>query len=120
MTQPLPQPITEYIEASNAFDGPRMSAAFADDAMVNDARREFWGREAITRWLEKEVIGDRVTMAVTQVKEHYGQYMVDAVMDGDYDKKGLPEVLTLSHYFTLRDDRIVTLVIIRNQVEGHA
>jgi hypothetical protein len=41
-TQALPKPITEYIEASNTFDGDRLIAAFADDALVNDARREFW------------------------------------------------------------------------------
>jgi hypothetical protein len=36
-------------------------------------------------------------------------------MDGDYDKTGLPSPLVLTHYFTLRDDRIVRLIIIRNE-----
>jgi len=31
MTQTLPKPITEYIEASNTFDGDRLIAPFADD-----------------------------------------------------------------------------------------
>jgi hypothetical protein len=50
MTQTLPKPIAEYIEATNTFDSDRLIAAFADDALVNDARREFWGTDAIKRW----------------------------------------------------------------------
>ena len=35
--------------------------------------------------------------------------------DGEYDKTGLPDPLVLTYYFTVRDDRIVRLIIIRNQ-----
>ena len=66
MSLVLAKPVTEYIEASNTFDGDRLLAAFSDDALVNDARREFWGREAIARWSSKEIIGDKVTMQVTE------------------------------------------------------
>jgi hypothetical protein len=114
MTQTLPKPITEYIEASNAFDGDRLIAAFADDAMVNDARREFWGVDAIKRWSDQEIIGDKVTVEVQSVKEHYGEFVVDAVVDGNFDKSNLPEVIVLTHYFTLRNDKIVSLIIILN------
>jgi hypothetical protein len=110
----LPTAVTEYIEASNAFDGDRLAAAFADDAFVNDARREFWGATAIRRWLDKEVIGDKVTMDVTSVREHEGMLIVDAAMDGEFDKTNLPDPLILTHYFTERDGRIVSLIIIRN------
>lgn len=114
MTRTLPKPIAEYIEASNTFDGDRLIAAFADDAMVNDARREFWGTKAIKRWADKEIIGDKVTMDVKEVKEHYGDFIIAAVMDGEYDKTKLPAVLLLTHYFTVRDDKIVSLIIILN------
>ena len=33
MTTTLPGAITEYVEASNAFDGDRLIAVFADDAL---------------------------------------------------------------------------------------
>jgi hypothetical protein len=118
MTQSLPKPIAEYIEASNTFDGDRMIAAFAEDAMVNDARREFWGVDAIKRWSDKEIIGDKVTMAVKEVREHYGEFIVDAVVDGTFDKSKLPEVVVLTHYFTVRDDKIVNLIIILNAPAG--
>ena len=114
MTQNLPHAVTEYIEASNAFDGDRLIAAFAADALVNDARREFWGTEAIKKWSDRELIGDKVTMDVTEVTEHHGVYVVNANMDGDFDKTNLPAPLILTHYFTVQDGKIVTLMIIRN------
>jgi hypothetical protein len=33
---------------------------------------------------------------------HYGDVGVHAVMDGDFDKNGLPDPLVLTHYFTVR------------------
>ena len=35
--------------------------------------------------------------------------------DGEYDKTGLPDTLVLTYYFTVRGDRIVRLIIIRNE-----
>jgi hypothetical protein len=117
-TSTLPRPVSEYIEASNTFDGDRLIAAFAEDAMVNDARREFWGRDAIWTWADRELIGDRVTFDVRDVLNHHGELHVDGVMDGDFDKRNLPDELILSHYFTIRDDQIVRLIIIRNNPSG--
>jgi hypothetical protein len=114
MTQALPRPITEYIEASNTFDADRLIAAFADDALVNDARREFWGVDAIRRWSDTEVIGDKVTIDVTKVKEHYGDFVVDALVDEEFDEANPPYLVTLTHYFTVSGDKIVSLIIIRN------
>jgi len=111
----LPKAVREYVEASNAFDGDWLIAAFANDAFVNDVRREFWGTEAIKAWTDKEIIGDRVTMDPTKVVEHYDVVSVDAIMDGNYDKTKLPPgPLILTHYFTVRGDKIVRLIIIRN------
>jgi hypothetical protein len=111
----LPAPVQGYIDAGNAFDGDALIEWFADDAFVNDARREFWGKAAIRAWLDREVIGDKVTMAPTAASEHDGNVTVAAAMDGEYDKAGLPDPLILTHYFTVRDDRIVRLIIIRNE-----
>jgi hypothetical protein len=41
--------------------------------------------------------------------------LVNAVTDGEYDKTGLPDPLVLTYYFTVRDDRIVRLIIIHNE-----
>jgi hypothetical protein len=54
--------LAEHITAVNAFDEDAIVATFADDAFVNDAHREFWGSEAIRRWVAKEMVGDKVTI----------------------------------------------------------
>jgi len=86
----------------------------AEDALVNDAHREFRGIEAIRRWVAREMIGDRVTIAVTDVLAHHGDTIVRGRYDGGYGKTNLPDELILTNYFTVRDGRVVTLIIIRN------
>ena len=34
--------------------------------------------------------------------------------DGEYDKTGFPDPLILTSYFTVRDGRIVSLIVIHN------
>jgi len=41
---------------------------------------------------------------------------VTANIDGNYDKRGLPEPLTLVFYFSAHDGKIVQLIILRNQL----
>jgi len=48
------------------------------------------------------------------VIEHHGQTILRGRYDGEYDKTNLPDELILTSYFTVRDGRIVTLIIIRN------
>jgi hypothetical protein len=111
----LPTIIAEHLAAVNAFDVDAIVATFADDAYVNDARREIVGIEAIRRWVEQEMVGDRVTMDVREVLDHHGDTIVRARYDGDYDKTNLPDELIMSNYFGVRDERIVSLAVIRNQ-----
>jgi hypothetical protein len=59
--------IAEHIDAVNALDTDRIVATFADDAYVNDAHREFVGTDAIRRWVEREMVGDKVTAVPTTV-----------------------------------------------------
>jgi len=106
--------LAKFIAAVNAFDEDAILATFADDALVNDVRREFWGTEAIRRWVAKEIVGDRVTIAVTEVLDNHGDTIVRGRYDGDYDKTNLPDELILTNYFTVRDGKIVTLIVIRN------
>jgi SnoaL-like protein len=103
-----------HIAAVNAFDEDAIVATFADDALVNDVHREFWGREAIRRWAARELVGDRVTVEVTDVLDHHGDTIVRGRYDGNYDKTNLPDELILTNYFTVRDGKIVTLIVIRN------
>jgi SnoaL-like domain len=115
MTTSLPPAVAEYLAAVNAFDVEGMVAAFASDAYVNDARREINGIDAIRRWAEKEMVGDHVTMEVREVIDHYGETIVRSRYDGTYDKTNLPAELVMSDYFSVRDGKIVSLTVIRNQ-----
>jgi len=113
-TTTLAPVLAGHIAAVNAFDEDAIVATFADDALVNDAHREFWGREAIRRWAARELVGDRVTITVTEVLHHHGDTIVRGRYDGDYEKTSLPDELILTSYLTVRDGKIVTLIIIRN------
>jgi hypothetical protein len=107
--------IADHIAAVNAFDTDAVVATFAEDAYVNDNRREFAGIDAIRRWVEKEMVGDKVTIDVREVVDHYGDTIVRGAYDGEYDKTGLPDELILSNYFGVRDGKIISLVVIFNQ-----
>ena len=107
--------IAEHVAAVNAFDIDAIVATFAPDAYVNDARREIAGTDAIRAWVTKELVGDRVTMEVREVVHHYGDTIVRARYDGTYDKTNLPGELVLSNYFSVREGKIVSLAIVRNE-----
>jgi hypothetical protein len=106
--------VAEHVAAVNAQDEDAIVATFADDAFVNDAHREFWGAYAIRRWVAKEMVGDKITLEVTEVIEHYGETIVRGRYDGEFDKTNLPDEVILTNYFTVRDGKIISLIVIRN------
>ncbi len=107
--------VADHIAAINAFDTDGIVATFAEDAYVNDNRREIVGIDAIRPFIEKEFVGDQVTMEVREVLDHYGDVIVRAKYDGTYDKTNLPDELIMSSYFSVRDGKIASLVVIFNQ-----
>jgi hypothetical protein len=107
--------LAEHVRAVNAFDTEAVVATFAQDAYVNDASREIHGVDAIRAFVEKEIVGDHVTMNVTEVIDHHGDTIVRAAYDGDFDKTNLPDPLVLASYFSVRDGKIVSMVTIRNK-----
>ena len=107
--------VAKHIAAVNALDTDAIMATFAEDAYVNDARREFAGIEAIRRWVAKEMVGDKVSIDVREVLDHHGDIIVRGAYDGTFDKTNLPEEIILSNYFSVRDGKIVSLVVIFNQ-----
>ena len=115
MSTEMPAIVAEHIAAVNDFDTDRIVATFASDAYVNDNRREIRGTDAIRAFMAKEFVGDHVTMDVREVIDHYGDIIVRARYDGTYDKANLPDPLVMTSYFSLRDDKIVSLAVIFNQ-----
>ena len=113
-TTDLHRIVAQHVAAVNAQNEDAIVATFADDAFVNDAHREFWGTDAIRRWVAKEMVDDKITLEVTEVIEHYGDTIVRGRYDGEFDKTNLPDELILTNYFTVRDGNIVSLIVIRN------
>jgi ketosteroid isomerase-like protein len=111
----LPPLIAAFVEATNSFDLERLMLLFADDALVNDQLRDYWGKAAIKDWAEQDIIGERLTIAVTNVVRHYDNFIVTADIDGNFDKRGLPEPLVVAFYFTPHHDLIIQLIILRNR-----
>ena len=114
-TAALPLIVAEHIDAINAFDTERVLATFAHDAYVNDHRHEIWGTDALRRFVAKEFIDDHVTMEVREVIDHYGDVIVRAAYEGTFDKANLPDDFVMTSYFSVREGKIVSLVIIFNQ-----
>ena len=111
----LPAPVASYVLASNTFDLEAFLRPFAEDAVVNDQLREYWGKEAIKAWAARDLIGDHVTMYVVKAVQHYGNAIVTANVDGDYDKRGLPDPLVVTFYYSIHQDKIIQLIILRNE-----
>ena len=106
--------IASHIAAINSFDLDAIMDTFADDALVNDAAREFWGRERIRAFVAKELVGDRVTVQPVEAVDNAGMWCVRCRYEGDYDKTGLPDPLILTNYLRFHDGKIVTLFIVNN------
>ena len=113
----LPTLVAAYVEASNNFDLERLMSTFAEDALVNDQLRDYWGKPTVREWAKRDIIGERLTMNVTKVINHYDNFIVTANVDGNYDKRGLPDPLVLAFYFTAQSDLIVQLIILRNRYD---
>ena len=115
VTAGLPPSVAAYIRATNLCDLDALLATFVDDALVNDQLTDYWGKEAIAAWAARDIIGERLTLKVVKTVQHYGNSIVTAHVDGLFDKRGLPDPLVLAFYFSSYDNKIVQLIILRNQ-----
>jgi ketosteroid isomerase-like protein len=108
----LPRPVLSYVQATNMFDLDGMIACFADEAVVNDQQREHVGKAAIRAWAAQEIVGDHVTLYLTEQRATAAGQTLVAKVTGNYDKSGLPDPLTLRLYFSFADDVITQLIIV--------
>lgn len=116
ITHSLPQVILDHIQAHNTPDPVAFDATFTADALLNDARREWVGRDAISKWAEREIFGDNVRVELVSAYEHNGTYIVRLKNDGDFDKMGLPDPIILTNYFRLIGKKISELLVLLNMV----
>ncbi|WP_025856614.1 nuclear transport factor 2 family protein [Pseudomonas sp. CHM02] len=116
VTHALPQVILEHIQAHNTPDAKAFAATFASDALLNDASREWFGVDAISKWAEKEIFGDNIRVELVSAYENQGTYIVHLKNDGDFDKTGLPDPVILTNYIRLAGDKITQLIVLLNKV----
>lgn len=104
-----------YIRATNQSDLGALLEGFVEDALVNDQLIDYWGKDAIAVWAARDIIGEQLTLDVVEIVQHYENSIVTAHVDGLFDKRGLPDPLVLTFYFSFFDEKIVQLIILRNQ-----
>jgi hypothetical protein len=61
------------------------------------------------------MIGDNGAIEVREVLDHHDDTIVRGAYDGTSDKTNLPDEIVLSNYFSVRDGKIVSLVVINNR-----
>jgi SnoaL-like domain len=111
----VPEPAATFVRAVNDRNLDALLDTFADCALVNDQLREYWHKDAIAAWAANELLGQHLVLVPRRVVACQEQVALTATVDGDFDKRGLPDPLELSFYFSIRDARIVQLVILRNE-----
>jgi SnoaL-like domain len=111
----LPQRVAQFIAATNGGDLSRLLEVFAADSIVNDQLQQWRGLAELSKWAERDVIGQQLSLRPTHCIQHHGHCVVAAHADGKFDMRGLPDPLELLLYFTLAKDKIVQLIILRDR-----
>lgn len=65
--------------------------------------------------MAKEITGDNVTMEVREAIQHHDETIMRSIYDGTFDRTNLPDELILTDYVRVRDGKVVSLLVIRNQ-----
>lgn len=113
MSLSLPKPLLDLIEASQRGDAGAFLAPMADDAMISDRHRPFFGKAEIARWSDEEFIGRKVAIEeVTSVKDHHGDLIVNAWVSGSYATAPGHDRIELAFYVVIRGEKIVKIVIL--------
>src|SRR5262245_4607197 len=97
MTTTLPEIAAAYVRATNDHDLPAFLACFDENAVVDDAGREFRGLPAIRAWSEHEIMQAQVTLEVLDVDDRGREVVIMTKVDGNFDRTGLPDPLMISH-----------------------
>jgi ketosteroid isomerase-like protein len=98
-----------YVRAVNDADPAALLDLFAADAVVNDAGREFRGHEAIGAWSASDIFAANVRLKVTDSAVDQGEALLTAIVDGDFDRTGLPDPVVIVHRVAAENDKIVQL-----------
>ena len=102
----LPPVIDAFFRATNTREFADFLSLFTGDAHVNDEANDHYGKEIAT-WIDQATADTKPTADVTGITDGNGQFVVTARVSGEFP--GSP--IQLTYYFTLKDDKIATLLI---------
>ena len=102
----LPPVIDAFFRATNTRECADFLSLFTGDAHVNDEANDHYGKEIAT-WIDQATADTKPTADVTGITDGNGQFVVTARVSGEFP--GSP--IQLTYYFTLKDDKIATLLI---------
>lgn len=113
MSSALPPAVAALLQAVNEGDLEQMIEQFTDGAIVNDQFEEFQGKRAIEGWSERDVVGMKMNITVSDVRRRPAGVILTTEVTGSFEGYGLPEPLILLFYFSLHNDLIDQLIILR-------
>lgn len=105
----LPVLADAYVRATNGGDAAAYIGLFADAAVVDDGGREFHGRNDIEEWSQQEVFAVQVRLEVTDVSGSDDDTLLTTIVDGNFDKSGLPDPVVITHRIESSNGRIARL-----------
>lgn len=105
----IPTPIANYVKAINEQNTDAFLATFNDNAIVTDEGHEYNGIATIKKWSDEKNIGAKITLKPIDVTERAGKTVLTAIVDGEFDKTGLPDPFLMDLYFTLNENQITRL-----------
>jgi len=111
----LPEPAATFVRATNLAWLDALLGAFSEGALVNDQLHEYWGASAIAEWATREVIAQRLSLHVRRVKVNGEQIVVTASIDGIFERRGLPDPLLVTFYFSTSLGKIAQLLILPHE-----
>jgi hypothetical protein len=61
------------------------------------------------------MIEPKITFEADDIVEHHGDFLITSLTDGNYDKTKSPDPTYLDYFFTLKGDKIVKMIVIKNK-----
>ena len=102
----LPPVIAAFFHATNTRELADFLSLFTPDAHVTDEGNDHYGAE-IAGWIDRATAVTKPTADVTGITGDGEQFAITAGVSGNFP--GSP--VQLRYYFTLKDDKIATLLI---------
>jgi hypothetical protein len=107
MSVPLPQPINDYVNASNAHDVNSILACFSDTSTVQDEGQTLKGKQAIEGWIVRTIEKYKVQFMPLAIKNDDVETVVRTQSSGAFD--GSP--VELDFHFKTKKEKIMSLMV---------